>query len=138
MSFLNRFFSGKDQSKTSTNEQQKSSPWFTITKPEQINYLKELSAKNLVVIFKHSTRCGISSMVWNRFQNNAYLEHEDIKFFYLDLLSYRDISNEIANEFQVLHQSPQLIILRNQEVVHHSSHAAIDAGVLNELIEVKE
>ena len=138
MSFLNRFFSGKDQSKTPTNEEPKASPWLTITKLEQIDYLKELSKQNLVVIFKHSTRCGISSMVWNRFQNNEYLEHEEVKFFYLDLLSYRDISNEIAYEFQVLHQSPQLIILKNQEVVHHSSHAAIDAGVLKELIEVKE
>ncbi len=132
MSFLNRFFSGKDQSKTSTNEQQKPSPWFTITKPEQINYLKELSKQNLVVIFKHSTRCGISSMVWNRFQKNKYLEHEDVKFFYIDLLSYRDISTEIAHEFQVLHQSPQLLIIKEGKAVYHASHSAIDASVIEE------
>lgn len=135
MSFLNRLFSRKNEPKTPTNEEQKVSPWLTITKHEQIDYLKELSKQNLVVIFKHSTRCGISSMVWNRFQNNKYLEREDVKFFYLDLLSYRDISTEIAHEFQVLHQSPQLIILKNQNLVHHSSHSAINPSVLEQFLD---
>jgi len=134
MSFLNRLFSGKNEPKTPTNEEPKASPWLTITKHEQIDYLKELSKQNLVVIFKHSTRCGISSMVWNRFQNNEYLEHEEVKFFYLDLLSYRDISTEIAHEFQVLHQSPQLLVIKDGEAIHHASHSAIDASVLKELI----
>lgn len=135
MSFLNRLFSGKNEPKTPTNEEQKASPWLTITKLEQIDYLKELSKQNLVVIFKHSTRCGISSMVWNRFQNNEYLEREDVNFFYLDLLSYRDISTKIAHEFQVLHQSPQLIILKNQNLVYHSSHSAINPSVLEQFLD---
>lgn len=133
MSFLNRLFSGKNEPKTPTNEEQKASPWLTVTKLEQIDYLKELSKQNLVVIFKHSTRCGISSMVWNRFQNNEYLEREDVNFFYLDLLSYRDISTKIAHEFQVLHQSPQLLVIKDGEAIHHASHSAIDASVLKEL-----
>ncbi len=86
----------------------------------------------LVAIFKHSTRCSISSMVKSRFEGNLSLEDGQADVYLLDLISFREISNRIAEELNVQHESPQLIILKNGEVVHHSSHTAIDAKTLNE------
>ena len=96
--------------------------WIPLTSLEQIKEIKELSKKEPVAIFKHSTRCGISSMVIKRFVNSFDEELKDFKVYYLDLLSYRGISNEIGYTFQVLHQSPQLLVVKKGEVISHASH----------------
>ncbi|TNF08335.1 MAG: DUF2847 family protein, partial [Bacillota bacterium] len=50
--------------------------------------------------------------------------------YFLDLLNHRDVSNEIANRFQVVHQSPQLILIKNGVAVYNASHSEIQAEVL--------
>lgn len=119
MGVLNTIFGRKDK-----NEEGKESfiNWTPLTSVEQIKEIKELSNKQPIAIFKHSTRCGISSMVIKRFINSFDEELKDFKVYYLDLLSYRDISNEIGYTFQVLHQSPQLLVVKNGEVISHASH----------------
>jgi bacillithiol system protein YtxJ len=61
-------------------------------------------------------------MVIKQFEKLFTEENQHLKVYYLDLLNYRDISNEIAVKFQVMHQSPQLIVVRNGTAVHHASH----------------
>ncbi|GFD82078.1 thioredoxin family protein [Alteromonas sp. KUL156] len=119
MGVLNTIFGRKEK-----NEEGKESfiNWTPLTSVEQIKEIKELSNKQPIAIFKHSTRCGISSMVIKRFVNSFDEELKDFKVYYLDLLSYRDVSNEIGYTFQVLHQSPQLLVVKNGEVISHASH----------------
>lgn len=85
-----------------------------------------------VLIFKHSTRCGVSSFVKNRFEDNWNLD--EVAPYYLDLVRYRRLSNEIAQTFGVRHESPQLLLIRDGECVHHASHMSVRvdsiAGVL--------
>ena len=76
-------------------------------------------------IFKHSTRCGISRMVMNQFES-AYDVDINADLHYLDLLNYRDVSNEVGYKFQVMHQSPQMLVVKNGVVVSHASHGAIN------------
>lgn len=74
-------------------------------------------------------------MVLRMFESDYDLgENEPIDLYYLDLITYREISNEIADRFKVRHESPQLIVLKNREVVHHSSHQSISADKLKELV----
>ncbi|GFD75062.1 MULTISPECIES: bacillithiol system redox-active protein YtxJ [Tenacibaculum] len=119
MGVLNTIFGRKEK-----NEEGKESfiNWTPLTSVEQIKEIKELSNKQPIAIFKHSTRCGISSMVIKRFVNSFDEELKDFKVYYLDLLSYRDVSNEIGYTFQVLHQSPQLLVVKKGEVISHASH----------------
>ncbi|WP_417785088.1 bacillithiol system redox-active protein YtxJ [Tenacibaculum sp.] len=119
MGVLNTIFGRKDKNKEG---EESFINWTPLTSIEQIKEIKELSNKQPVAIFKHSTRCGISSMVIKRFVNSFDEELKDFKVYYLDLLSYRDISNEIGYTFQVLHQSPQLLVVKNGEVISHASH----------------
>lgn len=101
--------------------------WLPITKAEQIDILKLNSADKPAVIFKHSTRCSISKMVLDRLERNAKPEEtSSANFFFLDLISYRDISNRIAEVFDVVHESPQVIIVKNGNVTYHNSHMGID------------
>jgi bacillithiol system protein YtxJ len=102
-------------------------PWHALTEKAQLTELEKESESKTVVIFKHSTRCGISRMVLNNFERNYDLKKEDgLKLYFLDLLANRDISNEVANRFNVRHESPQMIILKDRKVVQHASHHSIE------------
>lgn len=92
--------------------------------------LEELStqSKNLpngVLIFKHSTRCAISSMALNRFRRGWDLPQEELPVYYLDLIRYREVSNKVSEKFEVQHESPQVLLIRNGKCVHTASHNAI-------------
>ena len=96
-----------------------------MTSLDQLQEISEKSKGKTQLIFKHSTRCGISRMVLNQFIENYDLE-TNADLYYLDLLSYRDVSNEVCYKFNVLHQSPQLLIIKNDIVAKHASHGAIN------------
>jgi len=85
------------------------------------------------VIFKHSTRCAISTIVLNKFKRK-YLDTSDVKIFKLDLIKLRSLSNEVADIFEVEHQSPQVIVVKNKKVIFHASHYEINEIDLEELI----
>ena len=99
--------------------------WIRLTNIDQIKQIRSLSKSETVFIFKHSTRCGISKMVIKRFENMFNESMSNVKVYYLDLLNYRDISNEIAVSFEVIHQSPQLLIIKNEVSVFNTSHQDI-------------
>lgn len=99
--------------------------WKKLEKIEQLEEIDRLSAEGTVLIFKHSTRCSISIAALGRLERH----HESLKTiadYYLDLLSHRDISNAIAERYQVIHESPQAILIKNGKAVHVRSHFEIN------------
>ena len=108
--------------------------WIPLTSLEQIDAIKEQSKAETIFIFKHSTRCGISSMVIKRFEKMFDETMQNVKVYYLDLLSYREISNEVGYNFQVMHQSPQLLIIKNETAVGNASHYDINAVNLQDYL----
>lgn len=100
-------------------------PWIALTSVEQLADIEERSAHKPQFIFKHSTTCGISSMVLRTFKTTYDISEEKADLYYLDLHAHRDVSNEIATKFQLVHQSPQLIIIKDGSVVEHASHGSI-------------
>lgn len=110
--------------------------WIKLEDASQLNAIKEQSNEKPVVIFKHSTSCSISGMAWNRLQRN-WKDGDSEKFtpYYLDLLSYRALSNAIAEEFGVTHASPQVIVVKGGKAVYNNSHMGIN---YNELISLAE
>jgi bacillithiol system protein YtxJ len=97
--------------------------WIPLTTESQLAEIKEASVEKPVVIFKHSTRCSISAVAKSRLERAH--EPENISFYYLDLLSFRNLSNKIADEFSVEHESPQVLMIRNGECVYDESHGGI-------------
>ena len=110
--------------------------WKSLTEVSQLNDIEDASQTKPVVIFKHSTRCGISRMVFNQFEANADIDDNAVELYYLDLLSYRGISDQIAERFQVVHQSPQMLVIKNGQIVYHSSHSAVVPSTINQILEV--
>ncbi len=104
--------------------------WIDLSNEAQLETIKQESATQPVVIFKHSTRCSISVMAKNRLDKSA--QPEGIKFYYLDLLQHRNISNKIAEDFHVHHESPQVLLIKNGECIYDESHNGI---YLDEIVE---
>ncbi len=101
--------------------------WQLLRTTDEINQLIENSFHQPVLIFKHSTRCSISSTVLNRFETK-WKANQELNFegYLLDLLNYRMVSNELASKFEVQHESPQVLVLVNGKCVNHKSHYEID------------
>ena len=104
--------------------------WINITKAGQLEEIKELSASKPQVIFKYSTRCSISSVAKSRLERAA--TPPNIDFYYLDLISFKDISAKIATDFSVHHESPQILLIKNKECVYDESHSGIDMDDIKE------
>ena len=104
--------------------------WIPLDKPEQLQNI--ISAKGYHVIFKHSTRCPVSMMAKRRFEQDWDQVPEGTPLYFLDLIKHRDISNAIASDFKVYHESPQLLLIKDGECTYESSHSEISAEDLVE------
>lgn len=122
MSIFNSLFGNSEE----TQKIKSNINWIPLTNLGQLNEIMILSEVNPVLIFKHSTRCSVSRMALKQFENEFDLA-DTVDAYFLDLLEYRNISNEIANRFQVQHQSPQLILIKDGKAIYDVSHSAIDA-----------
>ena len=101
--------------------------WIPLTSLSQLNDIKNESNQQPVLVFKHSTTCSISKTSLNRLERNwSEVDLKGMKAYYLDLLSYRSISNEIAQTFGVVHESPQVLIIKDGKSVYDTSHFDID------------
>lgn len=104
--------------------------WILIKSEEDFNKILDNSHQKPQVIFKDSVTCGISAHAKERLKQDYALLEGKADFNYLDLLSYRPISNLIAQALHVTHQSPQIIVVKDNKVVYTSSHHAINAAAI--------
>ncbi|WP_310594605.1 bacillithiol system redox-active protein YtxJ [Flavobacterium sp.] len=125
MTLFNSIFGDSENKNTNTSKIN----WIALTDLGQLNEIMDLSHEQPVAIFKHSTRCSISRMALKQFENEFDLEGSVTPYF-LDLLNHRDISNEIATRFEVYHQSPQLLLIKEGKSIYDASHSDIDAEEL--------
>ncbi|GGP02244.1 thioredoxin family protein [Cloacibacterium rupense] len=123
MSFFNNLFG------SSTSELPEF--WHKIESEEDLKLALEHSTEKPIVIFKHSTRCMISKSVLRNFENEIKNTNQPaIDFYYLDLLNHRNISNEIAEQLKVTHQSPQAILIKDQKAIFNASHDRISLDIM--------
>ena len=111
--------------------------WVDLTTTEQLSHILQLShpeSSNGVLIFKHSTRCSISTMAKSRLERSWNFEPEKLPLFYLDLISYREISNSIANQLGVKHESPQILLVKNGKCVYNASHSDVSVENINDFL----
>ena len=104
--------------------------WIPLTELNQLETIKDLSFSTPQVILKHSTTCSISKMALARMERSE--APDSIQFYYLDLLNYRPISNAIAEKFNVYHESPQILLIKNGECTYDESQGGIQ---MEEIVE---
>lgn len=109
--------------------------WNELTDLRQLDDIRAESSEKTILIFKHSTRCHISRTVLDRLQrhwNDA--EMQTVKPYFLDLIKYRDISQRIAQTYAVQHESPQVLIIRDDHSRYHESHFGIDYAAIRDRV----
>ena len=106
--------------------------WKNLTDPTQISDIQKQAGYSL--IFKHSTRCSVSAMAKRRFELDWEAIPADTSLYFLDLISYRNISSQIAETFQVHHESPQILLIKNGDCILDASHSDISAEEVAEVI----
>jgi bacillithiol system protein YtxJ len=105
--------------------------WIHLTTERQAEELATPSEQPVAIIFKHSTSCSISRMALDRLERSWKPdEMPGVKTYFLDLLSYRSVSNKIAHVFGISHESPQVLMVKNGKVIYHESHYAISYSEL--------
>lgn len=110
--------------------------WIPLTELNQIDEIIKNSSVKLLLIFKHSSRCSISRMALKQFENEFDLE-DKVTAYFLDLLNYREISNAVSEQFNVIHQSPQLLLIQNGSAIYDASHSAISATFIKTFVATK-
>jgi bacillithiol system protein YtxJ len=101
--------------------------WSELKSERQIDEIRKESKENRILIFKYSSRCSLSQLALNRLERNwKETEMPGVKPYFLDLITYREISNRIAHEFEVEHESPQVLLIENERSILDQSHMEID------------
>lgn len=128
MGLFKGIFGKSDTQETSTIA------WNQLVSMENLDAGEALSHDKVVVLFKHSTRCSISRFVLKQFEKTYSVPEDKMELYFLDLIEYRPISNEIASRYGVMHQSPQMIVLSNGNAIYNASHESIDANELEQFV----
>ncbi|MFY0653648.1 MAG: bacillithiol system redox-active protein YtxJ [Cyclobacteriaceae bacterium] len=100
--------------------------WNKLTQIETLEEIKSKSQTQPVLIYKHSTRCNISSMVLHKLERQWKPEEmRNVEIYFLDLIAHRDVSNAIESDFSVRHESPQVLVITDGVCSYHDSHMGI-------------
>lgn len=124
MSFLDKIFGSSEDNQPSINF------WKNLQSEEDLNAAIKESFDKKVAIFKHSTRCHISKTVLKNFEKEVESSDQQYSYYFLDLIANRDLSNRIEEDLDVVHQSPQLIVLENGKAVKNASHQSISLAIM--------
>ncbi|WP_298140628.1 bacillithiol system redox-active protein YtxJ [Flavobacterium sp.] len=130
MSLFKNIFGSSDEENLNSRRKL---DWVAFEHIDQLDMIIQNSWQKPVLIFKHSTRCIISKTALSSFENEFHYE-DKITLYFLDLLKYRTISNEVAETFVITHQSPQILLIKNGIVIYDASHESIDATFLERFV----
>ncbi|HTB52264.1 MAG TPA: bacillithiol system redox-active protein YtxJ [Ferruginibacter sp.] len=106
--------------------------WIELKEESQLDDIKNQSKETPQVIFKHSTRCSISSMAKSRLERAS--SSPAVNYYILDLIQHRNISQKIAEDFKVHHESPQVLLIKDGHCIYDESHSGINMDEIAELI----
>lgn len=110
--------------------------WLPLKSEQEVQDISEnLSFQTPCVIFKHSTTCSISAIAKHRVKDYTTSKSSGFKFYYLDLLAYRSVSNFISDFFDVQHESPQVLIIKDGKCIYSESHLSINSDILQNQLE---
>lgn len=123
MGIINNIFGKKEAAKENSSN---GIEWLSLNSNDELTSAIEASMETPVLLFKHSTRCSISSSALSRVTRSWNNSEVNVKPYLLDLIAHREVSAEIADRLNVVHQSPQMIIVHKGKAIFNSSHMEIN------------
>ena len=108
--------------------------WRDLHEIPQVREIKELSETGPVVLFKHSNRCGVSTIAKRSLENDWHEGYRGIPFYHIDVIADRAVSNAVADRFDIRHESPQMLVIHNGTVHDHASHQDLGMHLLKDFV----
>lgn len=109
--------------------------WIPLTQNKQIQNIIESSYQKPSIIFKHSTRCSISAVAKYRLESTWNFDETELDVYFLDLLRYRAVSNEVSEKFDVYHESPQMLLIQQGQCTCDASHLDISVDEIRSCLQ---
>lgn len=106
--------------------------WFPIKDESSLRGLVEGKSTEPMVILKHSERCSISFMAMSRLEKRP---DDRIKYYLLNVIEQRRLSNLLEELTETKHESPQLFLFNRGDLVLIKSHMSIRPAVLSEALD---
>ncbi|MDH3215177.1 MAG: bacillithiol system redox-active protein YtxJ [Candidatus Krumholzibacteria bacterium] len=108
--------------------------WKTLDSRKSLRQLIDRSRYVPTVIFKHSTRCGVSHFAKKQLERDWDLAADAVDVYYLDLVAHRDVSNDVSIAFDVRHESPQILLIRDGESIYDTSHQGVSVQAIKKAL----
>jgi bacillithiol system protein YtxJ len=121
-------------SQNQTSDFEQSEIWSPISGIDNIDAILQASSEKPQLIYKHSHRCSVCILAKEELEGIADQVLDSSDLYMINVIHQRDLSNAIASTFDVRHESPQVIIIKDGEVAWKGSHWAIKGtDILDEL-----
>lgn len=86
------------------------------------------------LLLKHSVTCGVSRKAMEEYKK--FIEGEDgFDYYYLVVQTDRGLSDYVAKVLGVKHESPQLFLFRDGDLVWHDSHYLINVEEISKHVQ---
>jgi bacillithiol system protein YtxJ len=99
--------------------------WGRLSDTSDLKKLNEASFSKFQMIYKHSTRCATSYFALQNLKNFPEAKLQEVDLYIVDVISQRELSNEISEHFEVRHESPQIMLLKNGQLIWNASHGDV-------------
>lgn len=101
---------------------------------EDLEKVLELSTEKPVLLFKQSTTCPISASAFAEY--HAFLKNnkEDLAPYFVKVRETREVSNQVAEDLETEHQSPQILLVKDKTAVWNASHNNITVNSITEAL----
>jgi bacillithiol system protein YtxJ len=109
--------------------------WNDLDDTSQIEAIISASEYHPQLIYKHSSRCSVCFFAKKQIEDIPEDLREQVDLHFIDVISWREVSNTIAKEFSIKHESPQLLVLCDGEVVWSGSHRSIQSDTITDKLQ---
>lgn len=106
--------------------------WNDLDNISQIKAAISASEHRPQLIYKHSSRCSVCFFAKKQVEEIPETMREQLDLYFVDVIGWREVSDAIAEEFSITHESPQLLIIYDRAVVWHGSHREIQSNVITD------
>jgi len=100
--------------------------WIEVTTIEEWNNVLHKSSERGQVLLKHSTTCPVSANALKEYEQYLHDKpNENLDYVMIKVIESRPVSNQIAEDLNVKHESPQIIFVKDKSKYWTASHWSV-------------
>lgn len=102
---------------------------------DELQEVYESSVERPILLFKQSTTCPISAGAFQQFNTFLNNNEGDYDAYFVKVRESRPVSDQIAEDLGIRHQSPQIFLIKDQEAMWNESHSKITVESIKEALQ---